>query len=69
MEVNYIVVGQQECVGKYVMLNKLVDKNPTIIRRISDEPSQERRYKKENKNENIVTSMKKYKHSPFLNKF
>ena len=38
-------------VGKYFMLNEFVDKNPTIIRRISDEPSQERKYKKENKNE------------------
>ena len=36
---------------KIIMLNEFVDKNPTIIRRISNEPSQERKYKKENKNE------------------
>lgn len=59
MIVNHIASGQQECVGKIYMLNKLVNKNPTFIRRISDAPSQELKSRNKARIKNIEPSMKK----------
>ena len=60
MKVKYIVVGQQECVGKNIIPQRISrqksDSRPTNFRC----PSQELKYKKQNKNKKTIeASMKK----------
>ena len=51
---------------KIFTFNKFVDKNPKIIRRISDSPLQEQKYKKQNKNKNYWNNHEEIKNTHFF---